>query len=283
MFDKLRCVKCGSSEYISPYNFSKNIQTGGSKISSRGWKQITTFSTTFPVCFRCQKGFRKYNSKMAAYICISLILFVIGVFGLISSIFPSFNLGGSIAFITVLIIAFGLLIYGRISGRKINPNSYMKFRKRNRSFYVKPQNASKWILQQEWMNMDEVINLHQPQNHPIEQTNNVISNVDEIINSNQSQNPPIEQTPNDMPNNAKEFYVGAINERIRGDNIMALNFIISALEIEPNNLRMLNCMGDILKKMGKIKEAIECYETALEIDPTNFIALNRKERLLRYS
>jgi tetratricopeptide (TPR) repeat protein len=66
-----------------------------------------------------------------------------------------------------------------------------------------------------------------------------------------------------------------MQENIRYEE--AIQCYDSALAIDPNNIEILTNKGASLHKLGRTQEAIQCYDKALAIDPNNVSAFKNKE------
>jgi len=81
------------------------------------------------------------------------------------------------------------------------------------------------------------------------------------------------------PQTANDFYLLGMQYYNSGRDAEALEFFNKALELDQNNAWYWIHKGGILEKLGNLEEAIECFEHALQIEPSNSMAKNNIERL----
>ena len=55
----------------------------------------------------------------------------------------------------------------------------------------------------------------------------------------------------------------------RGQHDVALGLFKGLTKAVPDDARVWHCKGDLHDAMGNLNDAARCYDTALEIDPTN--------------
>ena len=60
----------------------------------------------------------------------------------------------------------------------------------------------------------------------------------------------------------------------------AIECFDKAIEIDPDDVEIWCDKGDLLKKLEKYQEALKCYNRALKIDPDFEPALKAKEEIL---
>jgi tetratricopeptide (TPR) repeat protein len=74
------------------------------------------------------------------------------------------------------------------------------------------------------------------------------------------------------------------NEAYRdGDNASAIEHYLRALELQPNNIRLLERIGRAYTNLNETEQAVKYFEKALSIDPSNSATLRSLALLYRYT
>ncbi len=68
-------------------------------------------------------------------------------------------------------------------------------------------------------------------------------------------------------NHFDSIFLLALITAINNDFNEAKKLLEKAKEIEPNNLRVYNNLGNVYKELKNINESINCYKKIIEIDP----------------
>ncbi|MFW9987671.1 MAG: hypothetical protein ACFFC3_03365 [Candidatus Odinarchaeota archaeon] len=149
---KLICLACGSKDvYSKPYKY-KQLPEKKLLTKFRN-KRALKFLLDVPICFNCNKKFHKWKT----YIIFSILIFIIGILGVIIGIFYLIlhqifgDLGVKIIGIGFLVIISSIIsryILGKI---EFNPNNYFFYDFVGRVFYVKPSEKKDWIPYNIWI------------------------------------------------------------------------------------------------------------------------------------
>jgi len=75
-----------------------------------------------------------------------------------------------------------------------------------------------------------------------------------------------------------KFSTNSLN--ILGESQKALEFINTALELDPNDIGALCNKGIILKDLNEVQEALDVFDKVLEMDPDFELAKEEKEEIL---
>ncbi len=76
------------------------------------------------------------------------------------------------------------------------------------------------------------------------------------------------------------FYKNGVALAKLGKHKDAVECFDKALEINPNHRKTLSKQGILLAKLGKDEEAVVCFDKALEINPNEFDILSNKDLVL---
>lgn len=163
LFEKLKCVKCGSRERLIPYEISKIVDSEVVKRKKRSTTYLTTTSQVkLPICSNCNLEFqrwKKFNSKnklshMGA-VCSGFIMVLVFLLAIItgpdaSGISPLFYLVPIFLIPLGICLTHAILISHAASKLENNPKHSMKFI--GKEVYVKPMNSLTWISYPDWIN-----------------------------------------------------------------------------------------------------------------------------------
>ena len=157
LIKSLECLKCGTRENLLPYKLSYSQYISSRRVSKRTTEYTyKVHSIPVPVCFHCQKQFKKWNTG-------KLLITLLGIAGFFpfwpSLIFFFISLGpmgGEPSFLQVLGIILGIVImavaitlYYRHKKKDSNPSNYMLMGP-DLIPYVKPKNQS-WVKYEHWL------------------------------------------------------------------------------------------------------------------------------------
>lgn len=241
------CARCGSKRHISYRSLQGRIQTGGTKTSIYGYKRFQEYTASVPVCLDCSLIFKKYRNITAVLILAILIEMFVGLGVSVNWVDPVFNSIFLITMICLMVITSIILGVFRVSG--ISPGRYMKFKKIDRAFYVKPKGAKAWI------------NL------------NIFKNYIDI---------PRKDVPQKKTSRkALVYFNSGIKFSMHGNLEQALENFDKSLEISPEFADALEQKGIILSKFGKNEEALEYLEKALIINPNLAFANDFKKSIYK--
>ncbi|HPZ08184.1 MAG TPA: tetratricopeptide repeat protein [Candidatus Eremiobacteraeota bacterium] len=79
---------------------------------------------------------------------------------------------------------------------------------------------------------------------------------------------------------AVDWHKDAINFASQGKNKEAINCFNKALKLDPMNTIIWNERGMVLANMGRFGDAIKCFDKVMKIDPNNEEARKNKEFVL---
>lgn len=148
----LKCLVCGSKDVSSkPYKY-KQLPEKKLLTKFRN-KRALKFLLDIPICLNCIKKFHKWK----IYIIISLLIFIIGILGVIIGIFYIIlhqifeDLGVKIISIGFLVIISSIISRFILKKIESNPNNYFFYDFVGRVFYVKPSEEKDWIPYNIWI------------------------------------------------------------------------------------------------------------------------------------
>jgi len=163
LFEKLKCVRCGSRERLIPYEISKIVER---EVVSRQKRSTTYLNTTaqvkLPICSNCNLEFqrwKKFNNKnrwsYGGALCYGVMAVLIFLLAFItgpdaSGISPLFYIIPIMAIPIGICLTHAILISRASSKMENNPKHSMKFM--GKEVYVKPMNSPTWTSYPDWIN-----------------------------------------------------------------------------------------------------------------------------------
>lgn len=163
LFEKLKCVRCGSRERLIPYKLSKIVDR---EVVSRKKRSTTYLTTTsqvkLPICSNCNLEFqrwKKFNSKNRLSYggtgCCGVMMVLVFLLAIItgpdaSGISPLFYVLPIFLIPIGICLTHAILISRASSKMENNPKHSMKFM--GKDVYVKPMNSLTWISYPDWIN-----------------------------------------------------------------------------------------------------------------------------------
>lgn len=157
LIKSLECLKCGTRENLLPYKLSYSQYISSRRVSRRTTElTYKVHSIPVPVCFHCQKQFRKWAWGKTLFI----LLGIAGFFPFWPSLIFFFislgPMGSEPSFLQVLGIIIGIVImtvaitlYYRHKKKDSNPSNYMLMGP-DLIPYIKPKNQG-WVKYEDWV------------------------------------------------------------------------------------------------------------------------------------
>jgi len=217
-----RCFRC-EEEALASYTFKKQWTPLWG--ISRYYTVTKLIQRNFPTCWDCYKDFRTWKKIHL----IQMVFLYSVVVLVVSSIWIKFLRTTGVIFIILEIF-----LYAIVSILKKNPNNYIKYKKRESTFYVNPERSSDWILYQIW-----------------------------VLQAKFMPKKPKKQIPQEAWDHYDTgiYYLG--QENIEN----ALEKFDNALKVHPEFPQALSEKGKILGELQKYEKALSILEEALKYDP----------------
>ncbi len=163
LFEKLKCVRCGSRERLVPHLISKVVD---SQVVSRRRRSTTYRNTTstvkLPICSSCNLEFQRWRKSAGknrwSYCgagCYTVIMVLVILLGFMngpdsSGSNPFFLIAPVLLIPIAICLTHAIIISRKSSKMENNPKHSMKFE--GREVYVRPMNSLAWISYPDWVN-----------------------------------------------------------------------------------------------------------------------------------
>ena len=276
MINTLRCARCGSSRFVRFFTFKGRVRTKGNiladilfRFSSAEYEEYSAF---VPVCSVCKQKFKKYKSIKIILILSSLI----ALFTTLVVMLFWFHIDFLDTMITLFNFTLFFLLLGiilRFSG--FSPKSYMKFKTRKRTFYVKPKSAKRWIPLEDYKK-NPLNYIPEPKEatdyipEPIEATDKIIAK------------PKKKKKPKSKKHKLARKYYNLGKTLLKKGNLEdAINHFNISINFYPNYAKVFSEKGEALLKLGRFSEALESLNLALELKPNFAKAKENKDIVLK--